>query len=94
MEFVLGVVKSQLSPFSWKTILVLVLAVGALFFAFRLFGKFNTAPETVAELPPSVPTPEVQYQPEYPQEEVAQEAAEAAAAEAPQQDAEVAAANE
>lgn len=44
----MGVVKSQLSPFNWKTILVLVLAVGALFFAFRLFGKFNTSPEAVA----------------------------------------------
>jgi type II secretory pathway component PulL len=49
MEFIMGVVKSQLSPFNWKTILILVFAVGALFFAFRLFGKFNTAPEAVAE---------------------------------------------
>lgn len=45
----MGIVKSQLSPFNWKTILVLVLAVGALFFAFRLFGKFNTDPAAVVE---------------------------------------------
>lgn len=45
----MGIVKSQLSPFNWKTILVLVLAVGAILFAFRTFGKFNTAPEAVVE---------------------------------------------
>ena len=45
----MGIVKSQLSPFNWKTILVLVLAVGAILFAFRTFGKINTAPEAVEE---------------------------------------------
>lgn len=74
MEFVLGVVKSQLSPFSWKTILVLVFAVGALFFAFRTFGKFNTAPEAVAEPVQQIPPSADSYvQPEYPQEEVVSE---------------------
>jgi len=48
MEFVMGIVKTQLSPFNWKTILILVAAVGALFFAFRLFAKFNTDPSASA----------------------------------------------
>jgi hypothetical protein len=55
MEFIMGVVKSQLSPFNWKTIVVLVLAVGALFFAFRLFGKANMAPDAVVQQEQQLP---------------------------------------
>ena len=62
----MGVIKSQLSPFNWKTILVLVLAVGSLFFAFRLFGKFNTAPDAVVEQVQQVPQ-QMEAPPQYEQ---------------------------
>ena len=45
----MGIVKSQLSPFNWKTVLVLGIAVVALFFAFRTFAKFNTDPAATVE---------------------------------------------
>lgn len=64
----MGVVKSQLSPFNWKTILVLVLAVGALFFAFRLFGKFNTAPEAVVDQVQEQQPQQMMAPPQYEQE--------------------------
>lgn len=87
MEFVMGVVKSQLSPFNWKTILVLVLAVGALLFAFRLFGKFNTAPEAVVEqeqeqqqIPQHQPPPQQMVAPpQYEQEQLDQQQSEESA---------------
>jgi hypothetical protein len=74
MEFVMGIVKSQLSPFNWKTILVLVLAVGALFFAFRLFGKFNSDPATaVAVVEQEQPPQQMMPQPQPPAQEEQQE---------------------
>ena len=75
MEFVVGIVKSQLSPFNWKTILILVFAVGAILFAFRTFGKFNTVPEAVVEqeqVQPQqmmAPPPQYEQQQEQPQPE-------------------------
>lgn len=69
----MGVIKSQLSPFNWKTVLVLVLAVGSLFFAFRLFGKFNTAPDAVVEqvqqVAQQMEVPSLYEQPQQPQQQ-------------------------
>ena len=72
----MGIVKSQLSPFNWKTILILVFAVGAILFAFRTFGKFNTAPEAVAEQeqeqPQQMMAPPPQYEQQPPQQQLEQ----------------------
>lgn len=65
----MGIVKSQLSPFNWKTILILVFAVGAILFAFRTFGKFNTAPEAVAEQEQEQPQQMMAPPPQYEQQQ-------------------------